>query len=197
VAEWRLAVRADVLAHPFRPLDFAHLPEVVPATPREGEWPFSAYLAYGATLLVAAVTHDHVICAQLGDGDILAVTSDGWVRRPLNRRHDFYDAESASLCTHGAPREFQVAVEPLRAGRPAAIMLSSDGYANCFGHDEGFFKVGTDLLSYSRERGRGFVKEHLGSWLRQSSRDGSGDDITVALALRRSALRGTRIKTHL
>ena len=192
VAEWRQAVRADVGRHPFQPLDFAHLPETVPATPREGEWPFSAYLAYGATLLVAAVTRDHVIYAQLGDGDILVVSDDGQVRRPLVRHHDFYDAESASLCTHGAPREFQVMVAPLRAERPAAIMLSSDGYANCFGQDTGFFRVGTDLLTYAKERGRTFVAQHLEAWLRQSSRDGSGDDISVALGLRRAALRGRR-----
>jgi serine/threonine protein phosphatase PrpC len=189
VAEWRRAVRNDVGRHPFRQLDFAHLPERMPATPCDKEWPFDAYLAYGATLLMTAVTRNHVIYAQLGDGDILTVTDDGQVRRPLERHHDFYDAESASLCTHGAPREFQVAVHPLRIDRPAAIMLSSDGYANCFGHDEGFFKVGTDLLDYARARGRTFVAQHLGSWLQQSSRDGSGDDITVALALRRAALR--------
>ena len=69
-------------------------------------------------------------------------------------------------------------------------MLSTDGYANCFGHDDGFFKVGTDLLGYARERGRNFVATHLEAWLEQSSRDGSGDDITVALALHDGALHG-------
>jgi hypothetical protein len=123
--------------------------------------------------------------AQLGDGDILTVTGSGEVGRPLERHHDFYQEQSASLCTHGAAREFQVAVLPLRAHRPALVMLSSDGYANCFGNDEGFFKVGTDLLRYAKERGSRFLASHLGAWLHDSSRDGSGDDISVALGLRR------------
>ncbi len=185
VNEWRHAVRAHVLAHPFSPVDFAPFPEPMPATPRKGEWAYSAYLAYGATLLVAALTRDHVILAQLGDGDILTVTHRGTVVRPLERHHDFYQEQSASLCTHGAPREFQVAVLPLRVHRPALVMLSSDGYANCFGNDEGFFKVGSDLLHYARDRGTRFLSQHLGAWLHDSSRDGSGDDISVALALRR------------
>jgi hypothetical protein len=185
VLEWRRAVRADVRAHPFSPLDFAAFPEPMPATPPGGDWPYSAFLAYGATLLVAALTRDFVIFAQLGDGDILTVTATGEVRRPLVRHHDFYQEQSASLCTHGAAREFQVAVLPRRVHRPALVMLSSDGYANCFGNDEGFFKVGADLLQYARDRGSRFLASHLGAWLHDSSRDGSGDDISVALGLRR------------
>jgi hypothetical protein len=191
VHQWRKAVRADVRADPFTPLDFAAFPEPVPATPPDGNWPYSAFLAYGATLLVAALTRDHVICAQLGDGDILTVTGAGEVNRPLERHHAFYQEQSASLCTHGAPREFQVAVLPVRTLHPALVMLSSDGYANCFGNDEGFFKVGSDLLHYAHERGRDFLAEHLGAWLHDSSRDGSGDDISVALGLRRGALGGS------
>jgi hypothetical protein len=188
VTDWRHAVRADILAHPFSPVDFAAFPEPMPATPPDREWPFSAYLAYGATLLAVALTRNYLIYLQLGDGDILAVRTDGSVVRPLERHHEFYGVQSASLCTHGAPREFQVAVLPTRSHHPALVMLSSDGYANCFGNDEGFFKVGSDLLHYAHDRGSGFLAEHLEAWLHDSSRDGSGDDITVALAIRRGAL---------
>ncbi len=185
VADWRRAVRSDVQANPFSPLDFAAFPEPVPATPPDGEWPYSAYLAYGATLLVAALTRNYIVLSQLGDGDILTVTAAGEVARPLERHHEFYQEQSCSLCTHGAAHEFQVAVLPRRTHQPALVMLSTDGYANCFGNDEGFFKVGSDLLLYARDRGRGFLDAHLGAWLHDSSRDGSGDDISVALGLRR------------
>jgi hypothetical protein len=189
VEDWRRAVRADVRAHPFSLLDFAAFPEPMPATPAAGEWPFGAYLAYGATLLAVALTPYYLIYAQLGDGDILAVRADGSVARPLHRHHDFYDEQSASLCTNGAPHEFQTVVQPARGQRPALVMLSSDGYANCFGNDVGFFKVGSDLLAYAHDRGRHFLAEHLEAWLHDSSRDGSGDDITVALAIRSDTLR--------
>jgi hypothetical protein len=79
----------------------------------------------------------------------------------------------------------------LRSGAaPALVLLATDGYANCFTDDEGFFQVGADLLDYLREGGPAFVEEKLGPWLRESSHDGSGDDITVGLAVRLGALHG-------
>jgi hypothetical protein len=188
VTDWRHAVRADVLADPFSPVDFAAFPEPMPVTPPGAEWPYSAYLAYGATLLAVALTRDYLIYAQIGDGDILTANRDGSVGRPLVRHHEFYDNQSASLCSHGAAREIQTVVHPARGHYPALVMLSSDGYANCFGNDVGFFKVGSDLLAYAHDRGSGFLAQHLEGWLHDSSRDGSGDDITVAIALRRGAL---------
>ncbi|HEY0256160.1 MAG TPA: protein phosphatase 2C domain-containing protein, partial [Candidatus Methylacidiphilales bacterium] len=52
---WRAAVRADLMLDPFSPLDFAAFPEPAPVIKPGMEIPASAYLAYGATLIVAAV----------------------------------------------------------------------------------------------------------------------------------------------
>ncbi len=95
---------------------------------------------------------------------------------------------TVSLCSHLAFTQFQVRVDPVRAETPALIMLSTDGYANCFASDEGFFQVGADFLAYLRGHGAGFVDEKLEQWLREASQDGSGDDITVGLAARSNAL---------
>jgi hypothetical protein len=186
---WRAAVRADLAVNPFSPLDFAAFPERAPAVKPGMEVPPTAYLAYGATLIVVAVTRRYILYIQLGDGDILVVGADGRVSRPLKRHHQFYANETASLCTRYAISEFQVCLEPVRAGVPAMIMLSTDGYANCFGNDEDFFKVGADIFAYMREHGADFIGKNLEQWLRESSRDGSGDDITVGLAVRLNTLR--------
>jgi hypothetical protein len=187
LAAWRREVRADLFREPFSPVDFAPFPESPPVIKPGEEPPQVAYLAYGATLIAAAVTRRYLLYAQLGDGDILTVGADGAVSRPLRREHQFYANETASLCTNQAASGFQVRVDPVRAGAPALIMLSTDGYANCFGDDQGFFSVGADLLAYTRRHGAAFVGENLAGWLRESSRDGSGDDITVGLAVRATA----------
>jgi serine/threonine protein phosphatase PrpC len=188
VAAWHQAVREDVARDPFSPFDFAAFPEQPPTVKPGVDLPFSAYLAYGATLIVAAVTRRHIIYAQLGDGDILTVRADGRVSRPWPSEHSFFANETISLCSQHAERHFTVKVEPRGAEAPALILLATDGYANCFENDRGFFRVGADLLDYLREGGPSFVREKLEPWLRDSSRDGSGDDITVALAVRRRAL---------
>ena len=185
---WKAAVRADLAADPFTLMEFAPFPEPAPKVKSGEELPISAYLAYGATLLAAAITPRYIIYSQLGDGDILTVQTDGTVKRPLPRRHEFMANQTVSLCSHHAFEEFQIHVESLRGAAPAMVMLSTDGYANCFGTDDGFYQVGIDLLTYLREQGVDFVREKLEAWLQQSSHDGSGDDITVGLAARMNAL---------
>jgi len=185
---WRKAVQDDLRANPFTPLEFAAFPEAPPVIKPGMEIPPQAYLAYGATMIAVVITRRYILYAQLGDGDILVVGTDGRVWRPLKKSQEFYANVTASLCTNQAIKEFQVCVEPLRANMPAMIMLSTDGYANCFGNEENFFKVGTDFLAYMRQQGTEFVGSNLEEWLRESSRDGSGDDITVGLAVRTPAL---------
>ena len=148
----------------------------------------SAYLAYGATLLAVAITRRYILYSQLGDGDILAVGADGGVTRPLKKRHEFQANQTVSLCSGHAVFEFQVKVDAARAGGPALVMLSTDGYANCFSDDDGFYRVGADFLAYLRAHGAEFVGQQLEDWLRESSHDGSGDDITVGLAVRAKSL---------
>jgi serine/threonine protein phosphatase PrpC len=188
IAAWKSAVRADLAMRPFTQLEFAAFPEPPPVLKPGQDLPINAYLAYGATLIAVAITRRYILYSQLGDGDILTVRGDGAVSRPLPRRHEFMANQTVSLCSHHALDEFQIRVDPLRGNVPALIMLSTDGYANCFGDDEGFFKVAADFFSYLRSEGAGLVREKLEEWLRQSSHDGSGDDITVGLAARATAL---------
>jgi serine/threonine protein phosphatase PrpC len=185
---WKEAVRADLVAKPFSLFEFAPFPEPPPAVKPGQELPISAYLAYGATLLTVAITPRYILYSQLGDGDIITVGNDGVVSRPLPKLHEFMANQTVSLCSHHAFEEFQIRVDALRGAAPALVMLSTDGYANCFGDDAGFYQVGVDFLKYLRAQGVDFVQEKLESWLRQSSHDGSGDDITVGLAARANAL---------
>ena len=184
VAAWKTAVRADIAKQPFSPLDFAAFPEPAPVLKPGHDWPGAAFLAYGATLVAVVITRNYILYSQLGDGDILSIQEGGIVSRPLPKQHEFMSNHTVSLCTHQAPRQFQIKVDSCRAQAPVLVMLSTDGYANCFGNEEAFFGVGADLLAYLRTHGNAFVEEMLESWLRESSRDGSGDDITVGLAIR-------------
>lgn len=138
-------------------------------------------IAYGATLLVTAVTETFALYLQLGDGEILSVSESGEVVRPLKKDERLFGNETTSLCAPEAWRDFRVNFQPLTQSPPALILASTDGYPNSFRDESGFMKVGSDLLSMIREDGLASVNDHLAGWLRDSTQAGSGDDVTLGI----------------
>ena len=169
VQNWRNAVAADVQINPFTA-------EEQPLLPRNQE----PYLAYGSTLLVAVITTTALLLMQLGDGDMLVVSADGQVQRPITADPQLIGNETTSLCGKDAWKQFRTAVWPL-THQPALIILATDGYANSFKNEASFLRVGSDLLAMIQQAGLAAVAESLPSWLQEASAMGSGDDVTVGL----------------
>lgn len=138
-------------------------------------------IAYGATLLIAVITEEFSLFLQLGDGDILAVSSEGEVYRPLPDDERLFGNETTSLCSPNPWRDFRINFQPVSSEHPSLLLLSTDGYANCFRDEAGFRKVATDIYQMIRSDGIDYVNSNLESWLVDASQTGSGDDITVGL----------------
>jgi hypothetical protein len=139
-------------------------------------------LAYGATLLAVLITQSYFLFLQLGDGDILAVTADGAVSRPVPSDARLFANETTSLCRDGSWGDFRVRFAPRYDNAPVMILVSTDGYANSFVDDAGFLAVGRDILEILRVDGATAIESNLDLWLQEASEAGSGDDITVGLA---------------
>ena len=154
--------------------------EHLSSDPPEGELE-QTVIAYGSTLLVTAVTEQFAIYLQLGDGEILTVSESGEVTRPLTKDDRLFGNETTSLCAPEAWRDFRVSFQPFNQSPPALILLSTDGYPNSFRDESGFFKVGSDILNMIRANGLSFIKENLSGWLSDSTRAGSGDDVTLGI----------------
>ncbi|MGI9106501.1 MAG: PP2C family serine/threonine-protein phosphatase [Pyrinomonadaceae bacterium] len=188
VKRWREAVEADLKRRPFTAQEFDTLVkkesqrarELVEANP---------LLAYGATSLTVAVEESFILYLQLGDGDMLTVSEQGGVARPLSEDKRLFANETTSLCTAGAERDFRFHLQKISGSPPALITLSTDGYVNSFSSEEGFLKVGTDLLEMLRTDGFNFVNESLKGWLEEATHEGSGDDTTLAIICRMEALK--------
>lgn len=138
-------------------------------------------VAYGATLLSVVVTSGFVLYLQLGDGDILTVADNGEVTRPMTRDPRLIANETTSLCMTDAWREVQIKFQALYGPHPALILLATDGYANSFVNEDAFLKVGSDILDILRTDGLEVVEQNLGGWLKDASKAGSGDDITMGI----------------
>ena len=138
-------------------------------------------IAYGATLLVGAVTEQFGFYLQLGDGEILVVSERGEVSRPMSKDDRLFGNETTSLCAPEAWRDFRVSFQPFSQSPPALVLLSTDGYPNSFRHESGFLQVGSDILKMIQEDGISSVSDNLKRWLSDSTQAGSGDDVTLGI----------------
>lgn len=176
VRTWQSAVRHDLAAHPFTATEQLLWDE----QSKGGEDPIRAY---GATLLTALITPHYLLLLQLGDGDILIVDSAGRVSRPpLPEDPRLIANQTTSLCGSTAWQDMRAYFQAFENRPPALVMLSTDGYANSFADEHGFFAAATDILDHIRSEGPHATRVQLPGWLRATSKAGSGDDITVALA---------------
>lgn len=141
-------------------------------------------MAYGATLLIAAISDTFLLYFQLGDGEILVVSDSGEVSRPIPKDESLIANETTSLCMDNPLPAFRFRFQYFPEIPPAIVLLSTDGYPNSFRSDEGFFKVGTDLLEILRTDGGDTVERDLPEWLREASSGGSGDDVTLGIIYR-------------
>jgi serine/threonine protein phosphatase PrpC len=166
LAGWRTAVRRHLAGHPLTPAETELLGGSAQETP------------YGATLLTVAVAPDGVHLAQLGDGDILAVAADGSVSRPVPRDRRLFANETTSLC---GGRAQDMAEVWLRGPRPRLLLLATDGYSNSFADDDALLKAATDLDEVVARDGIEAVGRSLPQWLAETTEQGAGDDVTVAV----------------
>ncbi len=146
-------------------------------------------LLYGTTLLSVLVTESFILYLQIGDGDILTISTSGKVSRPIPDDERLLANETTSLCNPTAVGDFRTYFQSLVDLKPALILLSTDGYSNSFRNPEGFLKVGTDIWNMIRSDGLQKVEENLEEWLKLATERGSGDDITLGLLCRMSALK--------
>jgi len=190
VQKWLEKVIADIQMNTFTPEEKLLLLTKKETSPkRPGIFQNENVIAYGSTLIIAVVHESFILYLQLGDGDILLVSSHGDVDRPLPKDERLFGNETTSLCLPESWSDFRYRLYPIDhlSPAPALILLSTDGYANSFIKDSEFEKVGVDLLDIICENEEGFlsgidyIQKNIDTWLDIASNKGSGDDTTVGI----------------
>ncbi len=180
VSQWKAAVAEALAQDPLEETELERLEAQAGVGARQAA-EAHPLLAYGTTVLAAAITPFALLYLQLGDGDLLVVAPAGEVSRPLPRDPRLLANETTSLCMPEAWKEMRVAIDSLTEAPPALVLLATDGYANSFRDEVAFLQVGPDLLDLLRSEGLEAVQTSLPTWLTETSEAGSGDDITVGL----------------
>ena len=175
VADWRSAVAAQLVVRPYtaKERSFLDLAEDPPE------------VAYGSTLLVAMIAADWLVCAQIGDGDMLAVGPDGSSFQPVAADDRLDGLRTTSLCQADAVASFRTGTHDLREMPLAALLLATDGYANSQAEDPWQPGVGRDLAELATAHDPDWFEQQVPGWAQRcASAEGSGDDTTIALLLR-------------
>jgi hypothetical protein len=148
--------------------------------------PIEARLPYGTTLLATLIVGGIGMFLQLGDGDLVLTNEAGVSKRVFPSGEAGLGEATFSMCGGDAIERLHTAIIDLVSSGIALVSISSDGYSKSFTSDQGFLKVGPDILERVRTHGAQAVIDELPSWLDYATANGSGDDITVGLIVRES-----------
>lgn len=172
ISHWQTSVIADLQANPISEED-----NIYPGR--------SAYTPYGATLITVAADENIAILLQIGDGDLLLGYADGSIERPLRDDEGLHGEETYSLCQDDAGQYFRVATMWNQGDHhwPDFIILATDGVAKSFRDNDGFEEAIKHLRTLAHDNWDETI-EALPSWLEEVSRNGSGDDSTICIAIR-------------
>jgi serine/threonine protein phosphatase PrpC len=139
----------------------------------EGTW-----ILYGTTLLGIVLTPAFYFAYRLGDGDVLEISSAGAVE--IIKGNKLLGVSTYSLSQNNASVNALARVGEF-SGNAVAVMLSTDGFANSYPDEDTFRQTCLEYAAAIREHGPAAVQEKLPEWLEETSREGSGDDVTVII----------------
>jgi hypothetical protein len=141
-------------------------------------------IPYGATLLVAVIAGRWLVCAQIGDGDMLAVRPDGSSFSPVAGDDRLDGRRTTSLCQPDALGSFRTSAHDLSQVPLAALLLATDGYGNALADEPWQPVVGRDLAQLAAGHDHDWFGQQVPGWAQRcASADGSGDDATITLLL--------------
>lgn len=140
------------------------------------------YSQYGTTLLGLMLTEEFIFAFQIGDGDIIFTSEDGF--EPVIQGDKILGVETHSLSKMEAWKKAITAVRRIdfHDKLPYMFLMSSDGFANSYKNEDEFIKTCIEYFDMVKQYGAKAVGESLKSWLSETSAMGCGDDITVLMA---------------
>ena len=141
----------------------------------------SVWLQFGSTLVAAALHPEWILLLQLGDGDILVVEANGKTHSFAEDIPEEVGEASHSLCEPNAEAQMRWQLLPVSDEKPLLI-LCTDGYSKSFATQDDFLQSGRDWFRLLQEHGCKRIQKHMDDWLDETSSQGSGDDVSVAVA---------------
>ncbi len=175
VSAWAREVLGNLKKHPFEDSEVAALNKR-----HTSALASNALFAYGTTITAAYLVDDLFHIINLGDSDALIKIGDKVNNvRLVDER--MVGGMTYSLATEGCVHKF--AAEAIRKTDISSIMLATDGYQNSFVSKSDFEKVIVDIENIYHKNTHLNIHSQFETWLKDTSDNGSGDDITAIILL--------------
>ena len=187
---WKAAVLSDYENEPFSEAELEKVSEKYLAHYQSGR---QGQHAYGATLIAAVESAAGILAIRCGDGECIAIDSQGRFSRPIPWNDKCDVNVTTSLCDTDAVEEFRWAwLEEM----PAALWISTDGVDNSYPDPADLQEFYANLSVRALEQGCAAVTEELQSFLPMLTQRCSQDDLSVAAMVEPSALAAARDRLY-
>lgn len=173
---WREKALTDAEHHPFSEDELSGASEQAWESYKNGS---HLEKAYGCTLIIAMITESYWLAIQIGDGKCVAAYHDGAFVEPIPVDENCLGNRSTSLCNSNAKDSFR---HYCGSVRPLAVFVSSDGIEESFDR-AGLYNCLYTIAYWLVYDGTEIAKAKLDDLLPQISEGGSGDDVSLAVAV--------------
>ncbi len=147
--------------------------------------------AYGTTLIAICITQDYWFGIHLGDGKCISFDDELICSEPIPWDEDCQANITTSLCDTNAINEFRFYKSK---ELPLAVFIGSDGIDDSYANDIELQNLYRTIMLLLVENDIVQAKAEVESFLSRLTRDGSGDDVSIAGLIRNQVPDGINVK---
>lgn len=179
VTQWNLKIQEDLEQNPITEEEYAICDKEWCNRYKNGE---RTNHIYGATLIGCLIFKDYIIALQQGDGRCVWIDSDGTFSQPIPWDDRCIANITTSMCNVDAASSVRHYFKKLSEENcPAAIFAASDGIEDSYSSEEmmnSFYRECCNKLVEENDASK--IEEYFQEILPRISKDGSGDDMSIA-----------------
>ncbi|MEM6484374.1 MAG: protein phosphatase 2C domain-containing protein [Pseudomonadota bacterium] len=185
VADWTKRILAYHEENPFGPCDLGLL-----GKDEQSRIDAHPLLAYSTTALAASACKGFGVVSKIGDGVIRIIDHAGKVYSPFPEIKSSRADATESMCMKDAASRIQTDFVHFGVGVPKCIFLATDGYSKQFRSSQLVDKNVVRIFDHLCEHGVEDFQRALTKLLQTTSKEFTGDDVSIALLTRRDCLSG-------
>ena len=184
---WHESVDGDIEENPFCECELEKVSQryreayLDPSNPRRKK-------AYGTTLIAICAIEDYWFGLQIGDGKCFAIGWDGVCTEPIPWDENCQANITTSICDENALEEFR-----FFCGEefPLAVFIASDGVDDSYAGDDELHDLYRTIFCMLDEKGEKAGTREIQQFLPVISKNGSGDDVSMAGLIRKGVQQKT------